>query len=173
MGSDNLIYITVSTGIGGGIISEGKLVHGKGNAGEVGHMKLIPYGPLCNCGKRGCLEAISSGTAISKKGEEKLGVKEPKKIFELAREGNQLAVNIIDGASFYLGIGIANLVEIIDPEYVILGGGVMESWDQMKDKVKSTVESNSRNSVKITLTSLGSEIGILGASLLPFIENAQ
>lgn len=166
--SDNLIYMTISTGIGGGIISEGKLIHGKGNAGEIGHMTLVPSGPLCNCGKRGCLEALASGTAISKRGKEKLGIEEPEKVFEKAREGEPLAQKIVENVSRYLGLGISNLAEIIDPEYIVLGGGVMKSWDQMRERIRSTVRSNARNEVHLTLTSLGSENGLLGASLLPF-----
>lgn len=168
--ADNLIYITVSTGIGGGLISEGRLIHGKGNAGEIGHMTLAPSGPLCNCGNRGCLEALASGTAISKRGGEKLGIQDPKRIFEKAKEDNPVAERIIENACRFLGLGIANLAEIIDPEYVVLGGGVTESWNQMEKMVKSTVKNNARNEVKITLTPLGSENGLLGASLLPFVD---
>lgn len=169
--SDNLIYITVSTGIGGGIINDGSVVHGKGNAGEIGHMVILPlpYGPLCSCGKRGCLEALASGTAIAKRGRELLGIDDSAKaVFEQARQDDPVAQRIIKDAAHFLGVGIGNLMEIFDPQYIVLGGGVTESWDLMEDTVRSSAEVYSRTKVTITLTTLGADIGLVGAAMLPF-----
>ena len=167
----NLIYMTISTGIGGGIINHGSLVHGKGNAGEVGHMILLPSGPHCECGKRGCLEALASGTAIAKKGSDLLGRSvDAEDVVKMARGGHSLAAKIIDDAAYFLGLGISNLAEICDPEVVVLGGGVTQSWDMFQGLVDEVVDTHSRTPVGVQLTSFGSDIGIVGASLLPLLD---
>jgi len=166
---DSLVYLTVSTGIGGGLIDSGHLIRGRGNAGEVGHMQITPYGPRCECGKRGCWEALASGTAIAKEGVRSLDLDEEKaeKVFSLAREGNEEAKKIIEKAACFLGVGISNLIELMDPQAVVLGGGLTNSWDLIKEKTLSTVKRNSRREVDVKVTSLGDEVVLLGASLLP------
>lgn len=170
---DNLIYITVSTGIGGGIITDGLLVHGQGNASEVGHMIILPSGPVCNCGKRGCLEALSSGTAIARRGKELLDVEDTREVFRLARQGDLLAQQIINDAAYYLGIGIANLSQILDPQCFVVGGGVTNSWDQMGPRVQAIASSHSLTDVRIEKSTLGEDIGLIGAAMLPFHHNKR
>ncbi len=165
----NLVYVTVSTGIGGGIVIGRKLYHGGGgNAAEVGHMILQPGGPQCQCGKLGCWEALSSGTAIAREGRIRLGKPDltTEDVFRLARGGNPGAKAILDEAAEYLGIGFANLTEILDPEAIFLGGGVMNGWEQLRDEALASYERNARWRVPIRRTELGDEVGLLGAAAL-------
>ncbi|RJQ50274.1 MAG: ROK family protein [Nitrospiraceae bacterium] len=183
----NLIYMTVSTGIGGGIIVDGKLVHGVGwSAGEVGHMTLKPDGPECNCGNRGCLEALSSGTAIAKRAKEEVGenpsslilkVAEGGKntidaevVFRAADLGDTVACRIIDEALFYLGIGIGNLITAFSPETVILGGGLTGAGDRLFVRVREIVKERVKlvpvNKIPIVPAGLGESAGIVGAASL-------
>ncbi len=141
-GTSEMIYLGVGTGIGGCIISGGKILYGAtGNAGEVGHMVIEMDGPLCGCGGRGCLEAVASGSAISRAGREVAATPEGGRIRELAggdpeqvhgghvaraaAEGDPAAQAILDRAARGLGIGAANLMNALGPEVVVLGGGVM------------------------------------------------
>ena len=181
---DNMIYITVSTGIGGGIIIDNKLLHGvKDTAGEIGHMVIMVDGPLCGCGNRGCFEAVASGTAISKKARELAASKPDSLLYKLvegelakidgkilaeaAKQGDELALKIWDEEAYYLGIGIANLLNIFNPEVIILGGGVMNSWEHFKDKMLETLKEyafeSAYNSVEIRKAALGGEVGARGA----------
>ncbi len=182
--AENLIYITVSTGVGGGIIINKKLYRGKsGNAGEIGHMTVEPNGPRCNCGNYGCLEVMSSGTAIARIAKERLNHTEniknvesllstfenitPKEVFECASKGDKLALEVVDYTSNYLGIGIASLINIFDPEMIIIGGGVSKVGDMLFDRLKKVALERSfevmSNTVKIVPASLGTDAGLIGA----------
>ncbi len=138
VGYKNMVYLTMSTGIGGGIIIDGRIYRGAhGSAGEVGHQTLMPDGPLCGCGKRGCLEALCSGTALSRiiQGEverhpESLMLKladgqaeklAPPVLVAAAKAGDETALEIWETAGYHLGWGLANLANILDPEIFILG----------------------------------------------------
>ncbi|MGC8874704.1 MAG: ROK family protein, partial [Chloroflexia bacterium] len=140
-GYRNVAYVTISTGIGGGIIADGRLLLGhRGLAGEVGHMTLEPDGPRCNCGNYGCWEALSSGTAIAREGAEAVragrapilsrlvkGVAErvdAKLVGEAEAQGDKAAAEIIRRAAEYSGVGVANLLHLYSPEIVLIGGGV-------------------------------------------------
>ncbi|HKL76535.1 MAG TPA: ROK family protein, partial [Halanaerobiales bacterium] len=140
--ADDLLYITISTGVGGGIIINGKIYYGHtGNAGEIGHMTVDPTGPQCGCGNYGCLESFSSGTAIKNMAKKAVENDESTLIKKLAKDqklsaklaakaaakGDQKALDIFAKAGYYLGIGIANLVNIFNPEMIILGGGVLKA----------------------------------------------
>ena len=137
-GCHNMVYLTMSTGIGGGLILDGRLYRGsQGMAGEVGHQTLLPYGPLCGCGKRGCLEALCSGTGLTRwmreeakvqpdsliyklvKGD--LGKLSPVVLIKAAQAGDKLALDIWNQAGFFLGWGLANLVNVLNPDIIILG----------------------------------------------------
>src|SRR5690554_2307633 len=146
-GRKDLIYLTVSTGIGGGIIINGKLVYGRNySAGEVGHMVILPDGPLCGCGRRGCIEALASGSAIAREAKalllkehqrapgpvgllweitggdpERLTAKE---VGEAATQGDPLALSVLEKAFGYLGVALGNLVNLLNPEIIVIGGGV-------------------------------------------------
>jgi glucokinase len=183
-GVENLIYITVSTGIGGGIIINKKLYRGKtGNAGELGHMTVEPHGPRCNCGNYGCLEVMASGTAIARVAGERLqrfekyyGEKSlllsyenisSKEVFECASRGDKLALEVVDYTSNYLGIGIASFINIFDPEMIVIGGGVSKVGDMLFDRIRKIALERSfdvmSSTVKIVPASLGSDAGLVGA----------
>lgn len=184
-GYQDIIYITVSTGIGGGLILNGRLYHGiDGAAAEVGHMTVIPNGPRCGCGNQGCLEAVSSGTAIAREAKELLNRGVPTLISELAaddpedvsarivaqaaQQGDAEAQEIVRKAMDYLGIGIANLVNIFNPELVIIGGSLTKLGEMMFDRVQSAVNRRafriSAQRVKIVPAELGDRVGIFGAA---------
>lgn len=184
-GVNDLIYLAISTGIGGGIITQGMLLMGaKGLAGEVGHMILEPEGPPCGCGGRGHLESLASGPAIARRAMEeiekgtktsitrlvegKLGKVTAKVVAQAAQEGDPLAKSIFKEAGFYIGLGIANLLHILNPQLVILGGGVSKAGDLLFDPVRATVTARTMSSyqegLKIVPAALGGDVGLLGAA---------
>ncbi|MDI6731846.1 MAG: ROK family protein [Candidatus Margulisbacteria bacterium] len=162
----HFIYLTVSTGVGGGIIIDRKLYRGiTGSAGEFGHMLVDPNGPLCGCGKHGCLEAIASGSALRKRtGLDALAL-------ELAaRQGDKEAKKAISEMAHFIAIGVANLVNIFNPELVVIGGGLSNMRELLltpiKDEYKKYALALPARSVKIVRAKLGSKAGVLGAAAL-------
>lgn len=162
----HFIYITISTGIGGGIIIDRKLYRGAiGAAGEFGHMIIDSRGYTCGCGNVGCFEALASGTAIKKRaGMDAISV-------ELAaRQGDKKAIKVIEKTAHYLAIGIANLVNIFNPEMVILGGGVSKMRELLLTPIRKEFKKYAltlpAKNVKIVRAKLGSESGVLGAVAL-------
>jgi len=158
-GCRSLLYITVSTGIGSGLILEGKLYKGHdGLAGEIGHMVLKPEGPRCGCGQRGCLEALVSGLAIARRARELLS--EPghegkllrslcgdnlenlsaKTVSEAARRGDTLSRKVLEEAAQNLGWAIANAVNLLNPKRVVLGGSVIKAGDLFIETVRTSAE---------------------------------
>jgi glucokinase len=174
--SRNFIYITVSTGIGGGIVIDGKLYEGPGFvAGEIGHISIVPEGKRCACGQRGCLEAYASGTAIAGFYREikKKKVAGAKEVGVAARTGDKLAVESYRQAGYYLGIGIANLLNILNPEKVVIGGGVLKSahkifWQTMMKSAKQHAWPEAFRTTKILRSQLKGHVGDLGALALVF-----
>ncbi len=184
-GCHDLVYITVSTGIGGGVITGGKLLLGTcGFAAEVGHMTIDINGPRCNCGNIGCLETLASGTAIARFAVEGLSRGEKSAIAELvagdyakitaeivekaAKSGDTMAKAIMDTAGTNLGVGVVNLVHIFNPELVVIGGGVSKAGDLIFEPVRRVVAKRVMRdiSVRITASALGDNPGLLGAVAL-------
>lgn len=167
--SRDFVYITWSTGVGGGIVSGGRVVWGAtGQAGEVGHMVLRPDGPPCRCGKRGCLEATASGTGIARAARERLGEElSAAEVVTRARDGDEVALEIVDEACSTLGQGIAILWELLEPELIVLGGGLTGSWDYLGPKVLASAQVMARGNPKVVLTKLGDDVGLYGAAALP------
>lgn len=162
----HFIYMTISTGIGGGIVIDKKLYRGAvGSAGEFGHMMIDPRGPRCGCGKRGCLEALASGSALKKKtGMDAISV-------ELAaRQGDKKAKKAIREIAHHLALGIANLVNIFNPERVIIGGGLSNMRELLfvpvRKEFKKYALTLPAKSVRIVRAKLGTKAGVLGASVL-------
>lgn len=189
VGVSNLIYITVSTGIGGGIIVNGKLYLGAdGCAGEIGHMTVDLNGPRCSCGNTGCLEALASGTAVAREAVTRISRGEKSRITELvgdrleqvdarivgtaAKEGDALACDIIDKAANYLGIGLANLANIFNPELIIVGGGMSRLGDMLLEPARRVVRERAfqlpAQSLSIVPSQLGDNAGVLGAAMYVF-----
>jgi glucokinase len=188
-GCHDLVYITVSTGIGGGVVTGGKLLLGTcGFAAEVGHMTIDLNGPICNCGNIGCLEMLASGTAIARFAVERISRGEKSAIAELvggdyskitaevvekaARSGDAVAKAVMDTAGTNLGVGVVNLVHIFNPELVIIGGGVSKAGDLIFEPVRRIVARRVMRdiSVRITAPALGDNPGLLGAVALA-LEN--
>jgi glucokinase len=179
-GARSIVYMTVSTGIGGGIILDGKVWHGvKDAAGEIGHITVCPDGPLCGCGNRGCLEAMSSGPSIARRAREVIAsgrqtrlsaIPEPAvaDVVRLAQEGDAVAAEVWADAVKYLGIGVAAVITFLAPERVVIGGGVTKAGDYLfrplRAEVSRRVKLIPAESVPILPAALGPDVGILGAA---------
>jgi len=175
IGHENLLYFTISTGVGGGVIYHGQILEGNiGIATELGHITIDENGPICGCGHRGHIEAFSSGTAIQKYYLEQMagtGTRSEitaRVISEYARQGEALAISAFERAGHYLGIGIANYLHIFNPTCIILGGGVSLSADLFMDSFRKSLKSHvlSENyimNLTITTASLGDNAGLIGA----------
>ena len=181
----NLVYLTVSTGVGSGIILDGKLLIGASfGAGEFGHTIIVPGGERCGCGQRGCVEAYASGTAIAKFVQ--AGIKKGRRfplpgagkritaetVALAAGRGNGLALEAFERAGYYLGIGLANLINLLNPELLILGGSVVKSSRFFCPSMMRTTRRHAWPSLyracRIVRTRLGDRVGDLGALALVF-----
>jgi len=182
---DHLVFVTLGTGIGGGVITHGVLLRGaQGSGGELGHVTVHATGPRCACGNRGCLEALASGTAIGRRGREvaserpnsalgRLAIKRKvlgEDVTELARGDDELALSVLEEAGQWLGIGLAGFVNIFNPEMVVVGGGAMEAGELILKPARREVylraRPPSRDLVEVKEATLGPESGVLGAAAL-------
>ena len=188
-GVKNLVGIFVGTGVGGGIILNGKLFHGASKtAGEVGHMIVKADGPRCGCGNLGCLEAVASRTAIAKQLQKAILKKKKKSILpklndgnldlirskalaEAVKRGDKVTTKVMRRAGKYLGIGVASIVNFLNPEMIVLGGGVIEAMgDSFVDQIRRVAGEyalpNTMNGVQIVTAKLGDNAGVIGAAVL-------
>ncbi|NPV73142.1 MAG: ROK family protein [Pelotomaculum sp.] len=193
-GCGNMVYITVSTGVGGGLILGGKLYRGSSDgAGEIGHMTVLPDGPVCSCGNRGCLEAMASGTAIARAAAELVASGGGRKILAAAggdpgrinaaavaaaaAGGDPEAAAIIDRAAGYLGIGVASILNLLNPAMVVLGGGVMAIgepvWKGVRREVQARALEAARSRARLVPAELGGRAGVMGAIALALQEIAD
>lgn len=172
-GASRCLYITVSTGIGGGLVLDGHLYRGVDGAHpEMGHQVIEPTGPICTCGASGCWEALASGPALAAWYNQQQPVPpEPvdaREVCRLASEGQPLALAAVDREGFYLGIGLANLVSLFTPDVIVLGGGVMESWPMFEDAVRAMIRRNCRlvphERTRLEQAALGLQTGLSGAA---------
>ncbi len=172
--TSRLIYITVGTGIGGGMIFDGHLYRGVDGAHpEVAHQVIEAQGPPCSCGLRGCWEAIASGPAMAKwmsshpeyRGGSGLTAR---RIYEHAMAGDPLAARAVERETFYLGIGLANLVNLFVPDAIILGGSVMKSAGAFLEDIRNVMRQGCRfvplDKVELSLASLGDDANLIGAA---------
>lgn len=175
----HLIYVTVSTGVGAGIISNGQLLQGiSDSAGEFGHISVDLRGERCRCGNYGCLENYSSGTALAHIANERLEKREEpwtsKMVLEQADAGHLGALELVQQAAFYLGNGIVTLIHLFNPTQIIFGGGVMSSENLLFVLMKQIVEQRAlpdmRKQVELRRTNLGKEIAVLGAAGMFFMN---
>jgi glucokinase len=168
-GSRIVVGLTIGTGIGGGFIVDGEVYTGsRGFASEYGHMTIDPGGPLCHCGKKGCLEAFIGSYGIIGRykilTEERLTVKE---IFDKAKEGEQIASKVVNEFGFYLSIGIKNLVEALDPDIFILGGGVTKAGNIIIETIEAHQSFSSIRpfeDIVISIGTLPDKAGAIGAA---------
>ncbi len=182
-GHAHLIYMTISTGIGSGIIVDGKLLHGeRGMAAELGHVTVIPDGPICGCGHHGHLEALASGKNIARWTKSQLasGIDSSltkakkvtaKTIAKAARKGDPLALKAYQRAGNFLGLTLANFLHCFNPSIVIFGGGVSLSGNLLLEPIRQSVKEHVMNStytenLVITTAALGDDAGMIGALIL-------
>jgi glucokinase len=185
-GVADMVYMTVSTGIGGGIIAGGELFLGHGGfAGEIGHQTILVDGPLCGCGNRGCLEALAAGPAIGRMGREAAALPRGAALLALAggdiaavtartvskaaAGGDAAAIEILRRAATYIGIGLANLCNILNPELFVLGGGVTNSGAFFLDMIRETIPLHAMaamRNVRVVRAALGDDVVLMGAVAL-------
>lgn len=183
-GSQDVISVTLGTGVGGGVILDGKLWRGAhGSAGEIGHTTVDPFSGLkCKCGNTGCLELFASATAIVRMTRESLalfpesvlhaGELSAVKVYEAGRNGDELALAVFRRFGMYLGIGLANLINLIDPQVIVLAGGAVNGWDlfapEMYRQVGERAFRATAQQVRIARAECGDNAGLLGAARLAF-----
>ncbi|HYN88119.1 MAG TPA: ROK family protein [Ardenticatenaceae bacterium] len=181
VGLSNLIYLTISTGIGGGVIADNRLLLGqRGLAAELGHILIVPHGPICSCGLRGHLEALAAGPAIAEHmaGLLRAGLTSSVQpvngqisaieIVKAAQEGDSLACQVIGEAGTFIGRGIASMVHCFAPQRIVIGGGVSNAGDLLLKPIQQSAYSRVmpayRDTFDIVLTALGDDVGLLGAA---------
>jgi len=192
-GVSDLIYITVSTGIGGGIIADNRLLLGaQGFAAEVGHQTIEAHGPRCKCGNIGCLEALAAGPAIARCARElvRTGIGTAiadlvggdldkitaKVVNRAAQAGDPVAIELFRQAGFYIGVGIVNLLHLFNPSLIVIGGSVTKAGDLLFEPIRATVRERAMASyywenTPIVPATLGDDVGLLGAVALVLLRN--
>ncbi|CAA9439218.1 MAG: Glucokinase [uncultured Rubrobacteraceae bacterium] len=189
---EHQVFITLGTGVGGGVITHGVLLRGaQGAGGELGHVTLDPEGPLCGCGNHGCLEALASGTAIQRRAREfanarpgsalgRLAIQRQvlgEDVTRLAEEGDEAAVSVLEETGRWLGIGVAGFVNMFNPEVVAVGGGASQAGEfilePVRKEVKLRARSPSRDLAEIKEATLGPASGVLGAAALARGEDGE
>lgn len=186
-GSEDMVCVFVGTGIGGGIVSGGQMLSGHNNsAGELGHMTVLSGGPECHCGNRGCLEALAGGWAIARRAKEKFVMNAhddflilnktkikvdditARIVSEALHEGNPLAKEIFDEVTSDFAAGLIGIVNTFNPEYLVLGGGVIEGNPEMIEQVKSIIQEKvlitARSGLKVVPAELHNDSGVIGAA---------
>jgi glucokinase len=189
-GSKNMIYLTVSTGIGGGIIVNNHLYKGLGSAGEIGHMIISSESNYqCGCGNFGCFETLASGTAIARMAKEQIAKNKKSLILTLAnhriknitakivylasRQNDVLAKKIVRESQKWLAVGLVNIIHIFHPEIIVLGGGVMRDADLILPTVKKMVSKMiipAFKDVKIKKSAFGEDVSLVGGLVLKDLE---
>lgn len=185
-GSENMVYVTFSTGIGAGVVLDGKLLLGTHSfAGELGHVIVDPAGPVCSCGNRGCWETFASGTAIrdyalrllngkpsiigdiaASSGEEVSA----KHVFEAQKRGDSIAKEVIERTMDYMALGLANAVHTFNPDRIVIGGGVSKALESLlqslRERTERRVMQPYRQTYELVPAVLGDDVGLVGAAAL-------
>jgi glucokinase len=183
----NLLYISIGTGIAAGVVIQGQLYTGaNSSAGELGHVTILPDGPLCGCGNRGCLQALASGPAIANRAREQLrhmpgqqlldlveGHPEriqPETVFAAAEAGDALARKVVHDTAIYLGIAVGNLINLFDPELIVLGGPVGQRGQILLETVRAEAQRRAMayplSVARIVTSTVGPDAGAIGAAVL-------
>jgi glucokinase len=185
-GVESMVYMTVSTGLGGGVIADGKVVFGrKGFAGHIGHMGIIANGERCGCGNRGCWEAYASATnftrrAVRRASEQNSSVLgrngaviDARAVLEAAKDGDPLARELVDEQAMYLGTGITSLLHLFSPDVIVMGGGLSNGFDQLHPGIMAHVQNNAMpafREVPVVRAALSDNSGLIGAAMMVFSE---
>ncbi len=180
----HMSYLTVSTGIGGGFVVDGRLIRGsKGMAGHVGHMRLSQDGPQCSCGASGCFEALASGTAFEARAQAashalptgflglaaQSGVVIAKQVFEGARTGDPQCLSLVEEEARYLGQGITSIIHLFSPERIVIGGGLSRAFDLLEPGIHAVIWSDAMvpfKDVRAVQAELGDNSGLVGAAAM-------
>jgi glucokinase len=188
-GKDNLICLTIGTGIGGGVISRGRLLVGAGGrTGELGHVVVDPRGAVCSCGARGCLETLASGSAMARRAlieaehdpflrdlmSRGTAPRGAEVVFAAARAGSVTAQRIIDDAASWLAVGLENVVAILDPEIIVLGGGVAMAGEQYLGAVRAALSRYPvymLDATPVVQAAHGRDAGVIGAAAYALNES--
>lgn len=187
MGYPNMIMITLGTGVGGGVIYNGKILTGvRGAAGEIGHMTVDVSEPYaCNCGKKGCLEQFASATGIVKEAKRLLETTEEvsilkemqnisaKSVFDAAKKGDKAALIVVEKVGYYLGLVCSHIAAVVDPELFVFGGGVSKAGELLIEVVQKNYEGNVMDALKgkkFKLATLGNDAGIYGSAKMVISE---
>ena len=184
-GYKNVLGLAIGTGIGGGVVVNGKLVSGKNGAGgEVGHIKVERDGKLCGCGQEGCWEAYASAIGLVREAKSRLTVNknnllyertkerevEAKDIFDAARDGDEFSLNLVDYEAEFIALGIGNLLNVLDTDVVVVGGGIALAgailFDKINEKLRKYAMLSTLEGLKIVPAELGNDAGIYGAAYL-------
>ena len=185
-GIDDMVFFTLGTGVGGGIISDGKIVHGaSGEAAEIGHVIIYPGERLCGCGQKGCIEAHSSATAAAAMATEKIQAGEKsslaeiynsngaitcKDVFDASADGDKIAVEITETVARTLGIACVNVLHVTEPGRIVFGGGMIAAGDVFLKRIQHYFDeyiwTMKKENVEICFASLGSDAGMIGAAAL-------
>ena len=193
-GCSNMVYMTVSTGIGGGVIINDRIYTGSnGFGGEIGHMTIDQNGPLCNCGNIGCLEVLASGSALARMAQHRLTAGDSSAILELAhrdieavdarvvvqsaQQGDSLAHSIMREASHSLASGIISLMHIFDPQLIVIGGSLGQNLDMFMPTIEAEVKRRAmahfQGAVPIAKSELGDDVSLLGAAAFVFSNEGE
>ncbi len=193
-GCSNMVYMTVSTGIGGGVIINDRLYTGSnGFGGEIGHMTIDRHGPICNCGNVGCLEALASGAALARIAQDRLragesslmldlaggeiGETDARIVVQAARQGDSPAHSIIHEAALSLACGIIGLMHIFDPELIVIGGSLGQNLEEfmpiIESEVKNRAMAHFQGAFPVAMSQLGDDVSLLGAAALVFSNQSE
>ncbi|RKL68735.1 glucokinase [Salipaludibacillus neizhouensis] len=193
-GADNLLAITLGTGVGGGVIAGGEIVHGEiGMAGEIGHITSVKSGGAsCNCGKTGCLETVASATGIARLAMESVHTKpqgylkrildehgnvSAKDVFDGANQGDELSLSIVRDSTEHLGFAMANLANALNPEIIVIGGGVSRAGTLLVNYIRQSFDKYAipliAKSTTIKIATLGNDAGVIGAAWLAKQKSAH
>jgi glucokinase len=190
-GVSHFVYVTISTGIGGGIVIDGQIYNGAtGLAGEIGHMTISDEGPTCHCGNKGCWEVLASGTALARAAQKRIELGEETTILSFAggkvenvtaeavnsaaEKGDRMANELIQKTAHYVGVGLANLVNIFNPEMIVIGGGLSNIGDRLLKPAYEVAQKRAfkqaYRTVRFVPAALGRNSGVLGAAAFAYHE---
>ena len=186
-GCQNVLMLTLGTGIGGAVLAQGKILRGAhGSAGHIGHMTINAYGPICICGNNGCIETVFSARSIEADAysarhrrvqsilTDRAHISDCSQVFQAAAESDEVASWIIDRAIMHLGAALASLVHMVDPEIIILGGQIAEAGPQLLEPLRIELHRRTRfiigTDIPIVLPRIPSHAGVIGAAGLAFLE---
>jgi glucokinase len=190
-GVGSMVFVTVSTGIGGGVIADGRILHGRrGLAAEIGHMTITNQGERCFCGAIGCFEAVASGSALGHRASARTKPFDGSKmralsadtdvsgrnVVDAARKGDALARELLDDEAHWLGIGFTNLLHLYSPDMIVMGGGISHGFDLLQDGIGATIRNRAMaayRTVPIVTAQLGHHAGLVGAASMVFQSDAD